>query len=85
MSQDNGRVTEQQRYVLGMASRHQYVTARMFQGTIKPPEWAGTFYRTMTMGSAQAVMRRLSRRGLLDQDERNPAIFRINDAGRAVL
>jgi hypothetical protein len=78
------RLTEQQRHFLTEAEKYQYVTARMFAGKNKLRS-AGTFYPTVTMSSAQAVLRRLARRGLLDQDNRNPAIFRINEAGQGAL
>lgn len=77
-------LTVQQRCFLAEATKHSYITARMFAGATKPPS-AGTFYPLVTLNSAQAVMRRLARRGLLDQDERNPAIFRITEAGREAL
>lgn len=83
-SQKTSRLTVQQRGFLAEATKNTYITARMFAGASKPRS-AGTFYPTITLNSAQAVMRRLARRGLLAQDERNPAIFRITDAGREAL
>lgn len=81
----SSRLTNQQRMVLDAASRLSYISARMLNGTLKPdrPLYGGR--RAMTTGSAQAVMRRLSRRGLLAQDDRNPAIFRITDKGREAI
>lgn len=78
------RLTVQQRGFLVEANKRDYITARMFAGATKPPS-AGTFYPLVTLNSAQAVMRRLAKRGLLDQLEVNPAIFHITDAGREAL
>lgn len=77
-------ITPQQRVFLDAATGCHYITARMFAGQGKHPalRFGST---TITLNSAQAVMRRLARRGLLAQDDLNPAIFRITDTGREAL
>jgi hypothetical protein len=66
-------LTVQQRGFLAEATKHHYVTARMFAGASKPAS-AGTFY---------PVIFRITDAG--PQDERNLAIFRITDTGREAI
>lgn len=79
------RLTVQQRGFLVEAGKREWVSARTFAGASKPRNPGPYGSPTITLNSAQAVLRRLSRRGLLAQDERNPAIFRITYAGREAV
>lgn len=77
-------LTDQQRGLLVEATRREYISARMFVGASK--SWHTRYaWPTVTANSAQAAMRRLAKRGLLEPDEKNRAIFRITDAGRQAI
>ena len=76
-------ITPQQRVFLTAILDHGPLTPDRFAGDPKPAS-RGTFYPTITRGSAAAVLRRLEARGLVD-GRFNDRAYRLTNEGRRAL